>query len=81
MLLLLLACTDLFVDETIPVPCSARASFYPDADGDGAGDALAPYIGCEQPEGYVVTAGDCDDTDPLVQACDTGDTGDSGDSG
>ena len=75
MLLLLLACTNPFEDESIPVPCEARAVFYPDVDGDGAGDILAPYVGCSAPEGYIDQAGDCDDADASVQSgCDTGDS-------
>ena len=62
--------------------CDPRSAFYADADGDGAGNALTVYIGCEAPSGYVATAGDCDDTNAaLTETCgDTGDTADSGSS-
>lgn len=38
-------------------------TWYADADGDGHGDAAAPYEDCGAPSGYAVTADDCDDTD------------------
>jgi hypothetical protein len=40
--------------------------YYADIDGDGFGDAAAPLDACAQPEGYVLGANDCDDTDPTV---------------
>jgi len=43
-------------------------TWYSDADGDGFGDPAAPITACEQPEGTVAHAGDCDDTDPLRHA-------------
>ena len=46
-------------DECTPVP------FYRDADGDGQGVGVAPRMACEAPDGYVATAGDCND------ACET----------
>jgi hypothetical protein len=39
-------------------------TFYADADKDGFGDLDAPVVACEQPEGSVTNAGDCDDADP-----------------
>jgi hypothetical protein len=60
--------------------CDNRDIWYADGDGDGVGDATIAYVGCEQPEGWVESAGDCDDADVEVAAdCDTG--GDSGHSG
>lgn len=78
--LLLAACNNPLEDSAIPSGCAARAAFYPDADGDGAGSNLDVYIGCAAPTGYVTAAGDCDDADAAVQiGCDTGaDTGDTG---
>jgi hypothetical protein len=59
--------------------CAERQVFYPDADGDGAGDDAVLYLGCVAPEGYVSAGGDCDDTDPATTTCpDTGDTSDTG---
>jgi len=77
LLLLLAACTipDILVDETVPVPCDARAAYYQDADGDGLGNPAEAAVACEQPEGYVAVAGDCDDADPAGSGCDTGTTG------
>ncbi len=41
------------------------APSWPDADGDGYGDAsAAPDVGCELPSGHVAVALDCDDVDP-----------------
>ncbi len=39
-----------------------RQEWYPDYDGDGFGDAEAdPTLACEQPDGMVDSAEDCDD--------------------
>lgn len=58
--------------------CEVRGVYYPDADGDGAGDETSVYLGCAAPEGWVAVGGDCDDADPEVVACpDTG-AGDTG---
>ncbi len=40
--------------------------WYRDADGDGHGDPELEEAACEQPEGWVVTALDCDDGDEAV---------------
>jgi hypothetical protein len=40
-------------------------TFYEDADHDGFGGAVAE-IGCLQPKGAVLVAGDCDDAVPAV---------------
>ncbi len=39
---------------------------WPDADGDGSGDAALPVAGCEAGAGMVTVGGDCDDSDPSV---------------
>jgi len=42
-------------------------TWYPDTDGDGAGDATGGYTNaCTQPANHTATATDCDDTDPGV---------------
>jgi hypothetical protein len=42
-------------------------AYFPDADGDGFGDANAePIQSCEPIEGYVTNNLDCDDTNPAV---------------
>ncbi len=62
---------DLFAPE--------RQELFPDADGDGFGDAKGESVtSCEPPEGYVADATDCDDEDParnpgLPEYCDGGD--------
>ncbi len=40
--------------------------FYVDGDGDGYGTEQDAVQACDAPEGYVLEAGDCDDTDPQV---------------
>jgi hypothetical protein len=40
----------------------AMSPFYRDADADGFGDAASPLQACAAPPGYVVTAGDCNDS-------------------
>lgn len=40
--------------ELPPEPnCEARVFGWPDANGDGIGDAGGVYIGCDLPDGYV----------------------------
>lgn len=41
-------------------------TWYADTDNDGHGDPNSPFTGCVQPDGYVTSSNDCDDTDPLV---------------
>jgi hypothetical protein len=43
-----------------PEPSCEHRAWYPDADGDGVGEATAMYVGCSPPSGYV----DVVDTDP-----------------
>jgi hypothetical protein len=50
-------------------------TFYADGDGDGYGDAAAPQVACDPPDGTVEDGTDCDDTDDGVhpgapEACD-----------
>lgn len=40
--------------------------WYADLDGDGFGDPSTGIAASEPPAGYVATAGDCDDVDPLI---------------
>jgi hypothetical protein len=42
------------------------ATWYPDADGDGYGDAASGAASCEQPEGTLADGSDCDDGDAAV---------------
>ncbi len=67
------------IDEGWPT-----STWYPDMDGDGSGDPAAPFTGCQAPDGYVETSGDCDDTDPAAypgaeEVCDTRDNDCDGD--
>lgn len=63
--------------------CETRVALWQDADGDGVGTEDVLYLGCAAEDGWVETAGDCDDGDASVTTgCDTGDTGaDTGDTG
>lgn len=52
--------------------------YYLDADGDGYGDFLELYQGCEPPEDFVTDSTDCDDTraevnPAAVEVCDPDD--------
>ncbi len=41
--------------------------YYPDADGDGHGDASQPTVeDCMPPAGYTLSDDDCDDSDPNI---------------
>ncbi|MFH1468944.1 MAG: MopE-related protein [Pseudomonadota bacterium] len=51
-------------DDTGPAACDETS--WPDADGDGWGDAAGATAGCPAPEGYVGRAGDCDDGDAQI---------------
>ncbi len=42
----------------------ATATFYWDADGDGAGDPARPVDGCELEDGWSADSTDCNDLDP-----------------
>lgn len=61
---------------TDPDGAPGSASYWPDADGDGAGDVDGvPLQTCRPPEGFVVNNADCDDTTALagprvVEGCD-----------
>lgn len=48
-----------------------QPAWYRDQDGDALGDELAVLVACDMPSGYTALPGDCDDTDPSVQSCDT----------
>lgn len=44
-----------------------QRTFYPDTDGDLAGDAMAaPVMACDPPEGHVENDDDCDDSDGAI---------------
>jgi hypothetical protein len=52
---------DRYVDEA---GASGGSAWWPDADGDGYGDAaFTPDWRCSQPEGWVANDVDCDDAD------------------
>jgi hypothetical protein len=53
-------------DEDPSVDPSTWATFWNDADGDGAGDPLAPVLGCAAPVNAVDNADDCDDGNAAI---------------
>ena len=67
--------------------CNGRAdddvtdmrTFYQDYDGDGLGDPNDPVTTCFPPEGYVINASDCDDSDATTFGVSTWYTDDDGD--
>jgi hypothetical protein len=60
-------CDGLADDDDPGVDPSGMASWYPDADVDGYGDAAAsPVVACAQPSGHVTDDTDCDDGDASV---------------
>ncbi|MDP2312990.1 MAG: hypothetical protein Q8P41_08800 [Pseudomonadota bacterium] len=90
LLVLLMGCSvydKLFdlLEEPPTSPCETRTAWWEDVDGDGAGNPAEVWVSCEQPDGWVAAAGDCDDADAAITAgcADTGapDTGapDTGD--
>ncbi len=56
---------DGFVDDE-DADLSDGESFWPDGDGDGWGADAGAVQACEQPEGHLAQAGDCDDSDASV---------------
>ncbi len=68
-------CSD--IDAAVGAP----ATWYPDDDKDGFGDPLHGAEFCDQPEGYVADATDCDDTEATTnpdarELCDDGEDND-----
>ncbi len=53
-------CTETVIVEVCGTP------WYPDADGDMAGDDDGAVAACDAPVGYVSGGGDCDDEDPYT---------------
>lgn len=45
---------------------TGQTSWYPDADGDGFGDALSPVSACDAPPNTLDDRRDCDDLDATV---------------
>jgi hypothetical protein len=54
--------------DTDEADASDAATWYRDADGDGAGLATDTIRACDAPLGYTDAAGDCDDADARAQA-------------
>lgn len=43
-----------------------KSTYYADEDGDTYGNIASSSAFCEQPEGWTLTAGDCDDSNHLI---------------
>ncbi|MFH1463365.1 MAG: putative metal-binding motif-containing protein [Pseudomonadota bacterium] len=56
-------CDDLDNDCDGEVDEDPTTVWYADTDGDGYGDAASTTLACDQPQGYVADATDCDDMD------------------
>ena len=57
---------DFHIDNFSISSACTPTTWYADADGDGFGDAAMTLEACDQPDGYVANATDCDDTEALV---------------
>ena len=53
-------------DGDIDEDAEDASTWYPDADGDGFGDALGALAACREPSGHVDDDRDCDDADAAV---------------
>lgn len=60
-------CNGLGDDQDPGLDLDAAEVFVRDFDQDGWGDINSLIRACTQPDGYVTTFGDCDDTDPSLQ--------------
>ena len=58
-------------DGTSDEGASDAPTWYRDADGDTFGTSATTLAQCDQPVGYVANSSDCDDTNPLLQNCNT----------
>lgn len=68
-------CSGAADDDDPGVDAAGFASFHPDSDADGYGDALTSVSACDAPSGALVDGTDCDDGDGAVnpaatEACD-----------
>ncbi len=73
----LVACGDKD-DGTAEGDCASPSTWYLDFDGDGFGGEDFTLESCDQPEGYLAEAGDCDDADATAfpggtEVCDDAD--------
>ncbi len=57
--------TDSSPDSASDSAC-ATSTFYADNDGDGFGSDATAVTVCDQPAGYVLIGGDCDDANPDI---------------
>ena len=57
-------CDGLTDDQDSPV--LDTTAWYLDADADGYGDDATTALACDQPAGYALLGGDCDDSEPAI---------------
>ncbi|MFZ9028937.1 MAG: MopE-related protein [Crocinitomicaceae bacterium] len=48
------------------VTVNSNATWYEDLDGDNFGNSSVSQVSCDQPAGYVLVDGDCDDADVSI---------------
>ncbi|MCA9659032.1 MAG: hypothetical protein KC486_11865 [Myxococcales bacterium] len=53
-------------ESSTTAACDAPPTWYEDKDKDTYGDPASELVACEQPDGYVDNALDCDDADPDI---------------
>jgi PKD repeat protein len=53
---------DTIVSNTVTVDAELQLTYYLDADGDGFGNPSVTQLTCNPSNGYILQAGDCDDS-------------------
>jgi hypothetical protein len=53
-------------DGDVDEEAVGATTYYPDTDGDGYGDTSMAVSSCTAPTGWIVTGGDCDDSDATI---------------
>ena len=64
-------------DDDDSIDALTFTTFYPDVDEDGSGNPEGAMDICDQPDGYVNNASDCDDSNANVAASCTDEDGDT----
>ena len=57
-------CDGMSEDDDPQIDTASLTIYYRDGDGDGYG--VVALVACDQPAGYVLQTGDCDDSDPAI---------------
>ena len=58
---------DELVDDQDAIDDPDAPTWYADADDDNSGNPDSTRVACEEPEGFVDNADDCDDTDRMIK--------------